>query len=79
MTVESDPDEDTEVGVPGSNSFPGSVLLVEGDVRIPLAELPDANGVWVPTDISPASVSVQGVYRIDRLPDLLYASIWLES
>ena len=75
MTVESDPDENVEVGVPGSNSSPESVLLVEDSVRISLAELSDADGVWVSTDISPPSVSVQDVYSIDRLPDLLYASI----
>ena len=75
MTVESDPDEDVEIGVPGSTSSPESVLLVEGGVRIPLAELPDADGVLIPTDDSPASVSVQDVYNIDRFPDLLYASI----
>jgi len=75
MTVESDPDEDVEVGVPGSNSSPESGLLIEDGVRIPLAELSDADGVWMPTDISPASVSVQDVYNIDRFPDLLYASI----
>ena len=48
--VEIDPDEDVEVGVPGSDPSSESVSLVEGGVRTPPEGLPDADGMLTGSD-----------------------------
>lgn len=58
MTVESDPDEDVEVGVPGSDSSSELVLLVEGGVTKVCDGLEDAKSVLI---VPEEDVDVEGV------------------